>query len=94
VHGECFSKPDFARDLRHVGENPSTENGGGGSAGTGGGGGGSSFVIAGATNVSSALSTLTPDGQVTITYDPTTDGCPTPTASPAAVIGVSSRFTG
>jgi hypothetical protein len=33
-------------------------------------------VVAGATNVSSAPSTRTGDGQVTITYDPTTDSCP------------------
>jgi hypothetical protein len=48
------------------------------------------LAIASATNTSSALSTRTGDGQVTITFDPTTDSCP---AAPAAVV-VTPRFTG
>ena len=43
-----------------------------------GGGGGSSFVVAGATDVSSGVSTRTGDGQVIISYDPATDSCPPP----------------
>jgi hypothetical protein len=50
-----------------------------------GGGGGSSFVAVGATDVTSAASALTGDGQVTISYDPATDSCPTePPATPTA----------
>jgi len=43
-------------------------------SGNAGGGGGSSFVVPGATNVLPA--TNTGNGQVTITFDPTTDSCP------------------
>jgi len=50
--------------------------------------------------VSSASSARTGDGQVTITYDPTTDTCPpeptpepTPEPAPEAVV-VTPRFTG
>ena len=52
----------------------------------GAGGGGSAFVAATATNTSSALSGLG-TGQVTISFDPTTDSCP-----PALV--VAPEFTG
>jgi hypothetical protein len=53
--------------------------GAGGGGGTrNGGGGGSSFVTPSATGTpSSALSSRTGNGQVTITYDPTTDACET-----------------
>jgi hypothetical protein len=61
--------------------------GGGGGGGPGGGGGGSSFAVANATNVSSGPSTRSADGQVTITYDPSTDSCPTP-------VVVTPKFTG
>ena len=43
---------------------------------TGGGGGGSSFVATNAITSSSATSTRTAEGQVTITYEDTTDACP------------------
>ena len=56
--------------------------GAGGSGAAGGGGGGSSHLYAtGATNVSSMLSSGPGDGQVTISYDPTTDSCPQPTTT-------------
>jgi hypothetical protein len=58
--------------------------GGGGAVSAGGGGGGSSFGPASATSV---VSSRTGDGQVTISYDPSTDSCPTP-------IVVAPRFTG
>ncbi|HEY6427333.1 MAG TPA: hypothetical protein VIX84_08880, partial [Acidimicrobiales bacterium] len=57
------------------------------------GGGGSSHVFdPSASNVSSITSqrTGTSDGQVTITFDPTTDSCP---VTPAAVIPTAA-FTG
>jgi len=50
---------------------------GGGGAKATGGGGGSSFIASSATNMSSALSARSGNGQVTITFDPTTDACPT-----------------
>jgi hypothetical protein len=57
-------------------------------------------VAAAATDVTSVASALTGDGQVTISYDPATDGCagPPPTTTPgpgapASVIAVV-RFTG
>ncbi|MGH9025380.1 MAG: hypothetical protein ACRDWD_04590, partial [Acidimicrobiia bacterium] len=69
--------------------------GGGGNSGNfGGGAGGSSFVAAGATNVTSSASSRTGDGQVTITFDATTDSCP-PTPTPGAVpVQAVVRFTG
>jgi hypothetical protein len=54
----------------------------GGDGGNGTGNNGSSFVAAGATNVTSAASSRTGDGQVTITFDPTTDSCPPPRHQP------------
>lgn len=51
--------------------------GGGGVDSFGSGGGGSSYATPSALNTSSALSTRTGDGQVTITYDPVADACPT-----------------
>jgi hypothetical protein len=50
--------------------------GGGGDNGAGAGGGGSSFATATATNLSSALSDLLDDGQVTITPAAPGEGCP------------------
>jgi hypothetical protein len=44
----------------------------------GGGGGGSSFAAVGATGTTSGISARTGNGQVTITYDPSTDSCPVP----------------
>jgi hypothetical protein len=35
-------------------------------------------MAAGATNVASSISSRPGDGQVTITFDPTTDACPSP----------------
>ena len=54
------------------------------------GGGGSSHLFVAATNVSSLPSTRSGDGQVTITFDPTADSCPTP----AAAVTVAPEFTG
>jgi hypothetical protein len=61
-------------------------------------------MAAGATNVTSSASSRTGDGQVTITFDPVTDSCPTPppptpnvTPTPgAAAVAVQAvvRFTG
>jgi hypothetical protein len=62
--------------------------------GFGGGGGGSSFVAAGATNVSSGVSSLSGDGQITISFDPASDGCPTGAGGPAAPVLVAPTFTG
>jgi hypothetical protein len=60
--------------------------GGGGASsgfpnGGGGGGGGSSFVAPAGTGVTSAAD-HSGDGEVTITYDPSTDSCPTPPTTP------------
>jgi hypothetical protein len=65
---------------------------GGGAGGNGSsGGGGSSFVAATATIVSPPVQSSRPgDGQVTISYDPSTDSCP---IAPAAVVAAP-RFTG
>lgn len=76
--------------------------GGGGGAGYGGGGnwhggvgGGSSFVSPNVTAASSALSSRTADGQVTIAYDLSSDACdttpPTTTATPAPGVLPSGR---
>jgi hypothetical protein len=61
-----------------------------------GGTGGSSFAVTGATGVSSGPSTRTGNGQVIITYDPATDGCPTPAPEPAAAAAIETpiAFTG
>src|ERR1700730_7748371 len=64
---------------------------GGGNSG-GSGGGGSSFATAAATDVSSGANSRTGDGQVTISFDPATDSCPTPASTPAVV--ATPRFTG
>ena len=61
--------------------------GGGGSTNFAGGGGGSSFVIPTGTITSAFAANQNGNGQVTITYDPTTDSCPTP-------LVVAPRFTG
>jgi hypothetical protein len=61
--------------------------GGGGGGGFGnGGGGGSSYTIG--NGGTSAPSTRTGDGQVTITYDPATDTCPVGEEPPATPGGV------
>jgi hypothetical protein len=39
-------------------------------------------MAAGATNVASSISSRPGDGQVTITFDPTTDACPSPPPPP------------
>jgi hypothetical protein len=59
---------------------------------SGGGGGGSSKVFVAGT-ASSIPSSRTGDGQVTITFDPATDACPSPAAAPAAVVATP-KFTG
>jgi hypothetical protein len=50
-----------------------------------------SFIAAGATNVTSSASTLTGDGQVTITVDATTDSCPTTPSAAERGTGASAR---
>jgi hypothetical protein len=79
---------------------------GAGAGGNGGGGGGSSFTAGSALTTSSALSSLAGDGQVSSSYDPTTDVCPaaptttTPgTPTPAAAVAANAllvpiTFTG
>jgi hypothetical protein len=43
---------------------------------------------------SSALSSRTGDGQVTITFDPATDGCPAAPSSVAPAVEIAPKFTG
>ncbi|MGH9028907.1 MAG: hypothetical protein ACRDV4_04755, partial [Acidimicrobiales bacterium] len=73
--------------------------GGGGGALNSGGGGGSSFASASAASSSSQASTLTGIGQVTVTYDPTTDLCVYPPSiskafgDPSISLGSSTSLT-